>query len=235
MKAESALIEPACVYLDREPELIMATIKVACPKCGQKVSGDESFFGNVVECPICSAGIQFPGQKRDLPSESATPPASPSRDKSVEDLPRATFKEGALDDAVPQSAQIPEGRPIDSGTSAAAPASAPAPAAAEEEDYEDDPVVPSPVTGAISIVTAVLAVVTCLGGILFAPIAIIAGHISQAKARRSPVQPAPGQTLGAIGMLIGYIWLVIAILLLAVAVLFKEPLTEFIQSRNVES
>ncbi|MDF1860626.1 MAG: DUF4190 domain-containing protein [Verrucomicrobiales bacterium] len=209
----------------------MATIKVACPKCGQKVSGDESFFGNVVECPICSARIQFPGQKRDLPSESATPPASSRNDKSVEDLPKATFKEGALDDAVPQSAQVPEGRPIDSGTAAVAPV----PAAAEEEDYEEESVVPSPVTGAISIVTAVLAVVTCLGGILFAPIAIIAGHISQAKARRSPVQPAPGQTLGAIGMLIGYIWLVIAILLLAVAVLFKEQLTEFIQSQNVES
>jgi hypothetical protein len=138
-----------------------------------------------------------------------------------------------LDDAVPQTAQVPEGRPIDSG----APAAAATPAASREEDDDDEPLVPSPVTGAISIVTAVLAVVTCPGGggILFAPIAIIAGHISQAKARRSPVQPAPGQTLGAIGMLIGYIWLVIAILLLALAVLFKEPLTEFIQSRNVES
>lgn len=209
----------------------MATIKVACPKCGQKVSGDESFFGNVVECPICSAGIQFPGEKRDLPPESASSPVPPRDDKSVDDLPRATFKEGVLDDAVPQTAQVPEGRPIDSG----APAAAATPAASREEDDDDEPLVPSPVTGAISIVTAVLAVVTCPGGILFAPIAIIAGHVSQAKARRSPVQPAPGQTLGAIGMLIGYIWLVIAILLLALAVLFKEPLTEFIQSRNVES
>ncbi len=81
-------------------------------------------------------------------------------------------------------------------------------------------------------VVALLGVVTCVFGVLLAPIAIIFGHIAQAKARRSPVQPAPGQTLGAIGMLIGYIWLVVAILLLALAVLFKQPLQEFIQSQE---
>lgn len=81
-------------------------------------------------------------------------------------------------------------------------------------------------------VVALLGVVTCVFGVLLAPIAIIFGHIAQAKAQRSPVQPAPGQTLGAIGMLIGYIWLVVAILLLALAVLFKQPLQEFIQSQE---
>lgn len=38
----------------------MATIKIACKKCGQKVSGDERFFGTTVQCPICSSDIEFP-------------------------------------------------------------------------------------------------------------------------------------------------------------------------------
>jgi len=228
----------------------MATIKVACPKCGQKVSGDETFHGTVVECPICSASIQFPG-KRSEPAATGpidpVPPQERPKPKPIpaaadQALPKATFEEGALDDIVPQTQNALQGLATEIINSTAS------------EDFEEEEVeavvpspvtgaisirnsvrlelgdvVPSPVTGAISIVTAVLAVVTCPGGILFAPIAIISGHLSQAKARRSLVQPAPGQTLGAIGMLIGYIWLVIAILLLAIAVIFKEPLREPLQ------
>ena len=216
----------------------MATIKVACPKCGQKVSGDETFQGTVVECPICSASIQFPGQRSEpaatesidpvLPRERPKPKPIPAA--ADEALPKATFEEGALDDIVPQTQNASQGLATEIINSTAS---------EDFEEEEEEAVVPSPVTGAISIVTAVLAVVTCPGGILFAPIAIIgilfapiaiiSGHLSQAKARRSLVQPAPGQTLGAIGMLIGYIWLVIAILLLAIAVIFKEPLREPLQ------
>ena len=206
----------------------MATIKVACPKCGQKVSGDETFHGTVVECPICSTSIQFPGQRSEPaatgpidpvpPRERPKPKPSPAA--VDEALPKSTFEEGALDDIVPQTQNASQGLATEIINSTAS---------EDFEEEEEEAVVPSPVTGAISIVTAVLAVVTCLSGILFAPIAIICGHLSQAKARRSLVQPAPGQTLGAIGMLIGYIWLVIAILLLAIAVIFKEPLREPLQ------
>lgn len=215
----------------------MATIKVACPKCGQKVSGDDTFFGTVVQCPVCSADIRFPGEiKSTPPAEHKTPVPPRSEPVAEEALPKATFDETALDDAVPQTAQ--DKAVAESPGTAVSGAAAPGAAAAMagEGGFPDngEGEIPSPVTGAVSIVTAVLAVVTCLGGLLFAPVAIIAGHISQAKARRSPVQPAPGQTLGAIGMLIGYIWLVIAILLLALAVLFKEPLAEFIQSNRSE-
>ena len=206
----------------------MATIKVACPKCGQKVSGDETFQGTVVECPICSASIQFPGQRSEpaatesidpvLPRERPKPKPIPAA--ADEALPKATFEEGALDDIVPQTQNASQGLATEIINSTAS---------KDFEEEEEEAVVPSPVTGAISIVTAVLAVVTCPLGILFAPIAIICGHLSQVKARRSLVQPAPGQTLGAIGMLIGYIWLVIAILLLAIAVIFKEPLREPLQ------
>ena len=208
----------------------MATIKVACPKCGQKVSGDESFHGTVVECPICSASIQFPGQRSEPAATGPIDPVPPRerpKPKPVpaaeEALPKATFEEGALDDIVPQTQNASQGLATDVINSTAPDRSD------SFEDEEEEAVVPSPITGAISIVTAVLAVVTCPFGLLFAPIAVICGHLSQAKARRSPVQPAPGQTLGAIGMLIGYIWLVIAILLLAIAVIFKEPLREPLQ------
>ena len=202
----------------------MATIKVACPKCGQKVSGDETFHGTVVECPICSTSIQFPSQRSEPAATGPIDPVPPRerpKPKPIpaavdEAQPKSTFEEGALDDIVPQTQNASQGLATEIINSTAS------------EDFEEA-VVPSPVTGAISIVTAVLAVVICPAGILFAPIAIICGHLSQAKARRSLVQPAPGQTLGAIGMLIGYIWLVIAILLLAIAVIFKEPLREPLQ------
>ena len=202
----------------------MATIKVACPKCGQKVSGDETFHGTVVECPICSTSIQFPSQRSEPAATGPIDPVPPRerpKPKPIpaavdEAQPKSTFEEGALDDIVPQTQNASQGLATEIINSTAS------------EDFEEA-VVPSPVTGAISIVTAVLAVVICPAGILFAPIAIICGHLSQAKARRSLVQPAPGQTLGAIGMLIGYIWLIIAILLLAIAVIFKEPLREPLQ------
>ncbi len=76
--------------------------------------------------------------------------------------------------------------------------------------------------GAISMVSAVLGIVTCFGGPFFAPIAIIFGHMAGSKAKRSPVQPAPGQTLGAVGMMIGYVNLVFTILGLIVLVVLRE-------------
>ena len=82
--------------------------------------------------------------------------------------------------------------------------------------------VPSPMFGAISMVSAVLGIMTCVGGPLFAPVAIIFGHMAGARAKQSPVQPAPGQTLGAVGMMIGYVNLVFTILGLIVLVVLRE-------------
>lgn len=205
----------------------MATIKVACPKCGQKVSGDETFYGTKVECPVCSSDILFPGQRREEkrpvviepvppepPAADALPrPVAPSEGKPVtSSLPAATFEESA----VPQTAQEP-----------------PAPAAEKSTDNEDEDddegpnLPPSPIWGAISIVAAVLSVVICvLGGAFFAPIAIIFGHTALAKARHSPVQPAPGHTLGAIGLMIGYVSLAITIIVLLLSIPFADQIRE---------
>jgi len=204
----------------------MATIKVACPKCGQKVSGDESFFGSTVECPICSSDIFFPGQKR--PQASAgfplpvPPDPRPERSRSEDLSPRATHVTPdavthALSDA--EAPALLERGPITSE-----------PIPPVEGDHEEDLLPPSPIYGAISIVSAVLGVVTCIGGILFAPIAIIFGHTALAKARHSPVQPAPGHTLGAIGLMIGYVSLVITILVLLGATFFTEEIRTALQN-----
>lgn len=199
----------------------MAIIKVACPKCGQKVSGDETFAGSNVVCPVCTADIQFPGEIRgdgptgELKTEDYV---AEEIEESVEPLDEAEAP--AFEDVPPQASQdSSQDEPDDDDL--------------DEEDEDEIEVVPSPVTGAISLVASVLGVVICgVGGILFSPIAIIFGHISQAKARRSPIQPAPGQTLGAIGMLIGYVWLVITIIILGVLVAFEAPIREMIENRG---
>ncbi len=197
----------------------MATIKVACPKCGQKVSGDENFYGTVVECPICSANIQFPGERREAPISDASEEFDEDRDFDKEPI-RASETQGLEWDEPP--AQAIQDHLEDT----------PELEAKDDDEEEDEEVIPSPLFGAISIVSSILGLVTCIGSPLFAPIAIIFGHAALAKARRSPVQPAPGQTLGAIGLMIGYICLVFVILFLAIAVLFGDPIREWILERR---
>src|SRR5690606_27043110 len=144
--------------------------------CGQKVSGDESFFGTTVECPVCSSSILFPGEKReDVPRGELKPePVEPAPDPipgtelvsarpkaSTEPLPGSDFE------AIPKSPRYDD--EVDG----------------EDEYLSDEP--PSPIFGAIAIVSAVIAVVTCgIAGPLFAPLAIIFGHTALAKAKHSP-------------------------------------------------
>jgi DNA-directed RNA polymerase subunit RPC12/RpoP len=210
----------------------MATIKVACPKCGQKVSGDESFFGSVVECPICSSDILFPGQKRPGISPGVLTPVAPEPVKDPVPVPREPASPDTSPDAVIRCATFdempPEIRPGKPDERTTTPPSAPR----EGSDDEGDELLlpPSPIYGAISIVSAILGVVTCVGGILFAPLAIIFGHTALAKARHSPVQPAPGHTLGAIGLMIGYVSLVLTILLLLALTFFGGAIREAIEA-----
>jgi DNA-directed RNA polymerase subunit RPC12/RpoP len=210
----------------------MATIKVACPKCGQKVSGDESFYGSVVECPICSSDILFPGQRRHgLPQGTLTPVAPEPVSETRSPVPRESADPDLNPDAVIRSSREPEGSPDPLPEKSVEKSAVSAPPAREsgKGDEEDELLLPpSPIFGAISIVSAVLGVVTCVGGILFAPLAIIFGHTALAKARHSPVQPAPGHTLGAIGLMIGYVSLFMTILVLLAMVFFGEAIREAI-------
>ena len=186
----------------------MAKIKVACPKCGQKVSGDESFFSTTVECPVCSATIQFPDSAAMQNQETSSLAAVPEEE---------VVKTGDGDGELPSAFS-------DEGVTQMEEAAAEPRSEALELESEEDEVgeVPSPMFGAISMVSAVLGIMTCVGGPLFAPVAIIFGHMAGARAKQSPVQPAPGQTLGAVGMMIGYVNLVFTILGLIVLVVLRE-------------
>jgi hypothetical protein len=186
----------------------MAKIKVACLKCGQKVSGDESFFGTTVECPVCSATIQFPDSAAKQQPETGTLAAIPEEEVVKTGDGGGELPPDFSDEGVTQMEQT----------------AAETRSEALELESEDDEVgeVPSPMFGAISMVSAVLGIMTCVGGPLFAPVAIIFGHMAGARAKRSPLQPAPGQTLGAVGMMIGYVNLVFTILGLIVLVVLRE-------------
>jgi DNA-directed RNA polymerase subunit RPC12/RpoP len=63
----------------------MPTIKIACPECGQRVSGDESFLGRSVKCPACDSQIPFP-DSFDAPPEvaAAEPPPLPEAPQDPE-------------------------------------------------------------------------------------------------------------------------------------------------------
>ncbi len=190
----------------------MATIKIACPKCGQKVSGDESFSGAVVECPICSSKIKFPSGIENFTTAASqnlpnTPAGSPEA-SSHGDLP------------TPPESDAPVALPQDS----------PGIPLATENWEEGDAEIPSPLFGAISLVCGILGIVTCgLAAPLCAPLAIIFGHTALARGKHSPLQPPPGRNLAMIGLIIGYVSLLFAILLLAAAAIFRQPLAEYIQ------
>lgn len=248
----------------------MATIlKIACPRCGQRVSGDESFYGVEVDCPVCSAKIPFP----ENPEEEGIG-RSRERDKDGE---RQEIGNGA-DWSAPERTESPEKLSASPGVSpSASPGGLSGGAAALREEeplplYDfasspergselrwgteeasgafsghshdtrggggypdagyaggefDEEEVPSPLLGAVSLVSGLLGLVTfCVGGILFAPLAIIFGHTALARASDSPVQPAPGKGLATAGVLIGYLNLLFLIVALVAAVLFGDQMRE---------
>src|SRR5690606_2619052 len=95
----------------------MATIKVACPKCGQKVSGDESFHGTVVECAVCSSDILFPGRKRVAMMPETLPHAPSGGGRSGEarlDIrPDAVIRSGREEDLFPELPREESGGEVD--------------------------------------------------------------------------------------------------------------------------
>lgn len=215
----------------------MAVLKIACRKCGQKVSGDESFYGSIVECPICSSDIVFPDHPPDFSSSepSASPPALPPAPsdlipggsakspphKEVAHLPTAGFDPLDLPDDPPPA--LPPSRKTE-----AIPLSPQEREPAREnrapkttDDEEGDEVPPSPVLATVSMVIGILNFVFCFTpSILFAPIGIICGHIALVRARHSSVQPAPGYGMAIAGLVLGYVsFILFCVLLVVIAVM----------------
>jgi len=213
----------------------MAVIKVACSKCGQKVSGDDSFFGTSVECPICTSQIVFPANPNLPRPEPPLPQVDDPADHMQEPVPSAPPEYAASDypPAGHNNVDVPH-RP--QGSDQQVPAQPP--------QLEENPIplsnlpqdqyknqrgnpsggdgdVPSPALGATSLVLGIIGLISCLtAAIVVSPGAIICGHIALAKSKRSPVQPAPGQKLGMIGMILGYVGMVLLLLALIVSALF---------------
>lgn len=194
----------------------MAVIKVACPQCGQKVSGDETFHGRSVDCPICSAKIHFPANP-DLPSdpssllENEVAPTTQSRASSS--VSSSLNQPSPLIESDPELPPPPqfESETIESN-SATKTVAAPNPISmssdADETGTDSSKDAPSPLIGILSLVVGSLNTLTvCIGGLILAPVAVILGHIALNKAKASPVQPAPGKKMGLIGLILGYLGL----------------------------
>ncbi len=94
----------------------------------------------------------------------------------------------------------------------------------EDEDGAEAANLPSPAWGAASFTFALGAWITVIGGVLLAPMAIVAGHLGCHRYRESPIQPAPGHSLAALGMVFGYAQVVFLMILLGALVLFREPI-----------
>lgn len=216
----------------------MAVIKVACPKCGQRVSGDESFYGTTVECPVCTSTIRFPG-KEGAPSPAGsrpprtgnakTPPLGVPRGGAAKN-PTAPVPHSAAANTPPAGSERPKTAvepipPKSSQTAAPQRETTPIPLEGRKpggppppSQYRPAPApgeMPSPVLGVVSMVLGILnSVLLCAPGILLGPAAIILGHIALGRAKNSPIQPAPGQTMALVGLILGYIGLVMFIVYL---------------------
>lgn len=173
----------------------MAVIKVACPKCGQRVSGDESFYGTSVECPICTSQIQFPSAPEGKQVSTST---APSREAPLPSTnPDAPAQKETT--SIPLPPRRTESIPA-----------APAPLPEGETDE-----LPSPVLGVTSMVFGIVSVMLfCAPGILLGPAAIISGHIARARARPFPSAKRPGYGAALTGLILGYLSLIGFIILI---------------------
>jgi len=203
----------------------MAVIKIACTKCGQRVSGDESFYGTTVECPVCSSIIAFPEPiiSGSAPAPQAAPPATqeaqsnPSPETAGNAAP-ASSDPGmpALgghggDPAMMQTTSIPllPSNIVTQDANRIGALNAAMRAAPDEEP-------PSTLQSILSMVFGILGIIFFFVGasILFSPAAIIVGHIALAKTKYSRIQPAPGRTMALIGVILGYAGLCVLLVLL---------------------
>lgn len=179
----------------------MAVLKVACPKCGQRVSGDETFYGTTVECPVCTSKVAFPENPHSKP-----PPEEKKPEPKPEEKPE---KSGIGDETAlsEETSSIPLSLPVES----------PRPHGGDEHPG-------SPLLGVISMVAGIVTVVClCLPGILLGPIAVICGHMGLASSRRSRLKPAPGENLALTGMILGYVGMAVSLVYLVILAFPELP------------
>lgn len=192
----------------------MAVIKIACTKCGQRVSGDESFYGTTVECPVCSSIIAFPEPIDTSPPAppAETPPAETADSTGDKSAMPTLGGHGGVDDSLKQTTSIPllPENIVTQDANRIGALNAALQAAPDEEP-------PSTLMSVLSLVCGVIGILFfwTLIPVLFSIAAIIMGHIALGKTRHSRIQPAPGSTMALIGAILGYAGLCVVLTLLA--------------------
>lgn len=188
----------------------MSIVKVYCGQCGQRVSGDESFYGTVHRCPICSASIRFPDAPPAPPAAPVPPP--PPAPPEVSSLPRAVA------DPEPAPNLPPTPAPAEM------PRTPPAPAASPEPGPDPKPPSPAPPAERDQMPLYVLgagiaSLIPCLG-IMAAPVAIVLGHLTLLRMDEE-LPPAERNKL-LLGTCLGYVSLLF-LLIFALVWKFKGP------------
>jgi len=188
----------------------MAVIKVACSKCGQRVSGDESFYGTSVQCPICTSDIRFPSGPGETSAalraaESASGPVLPARHQ-----------------ALPNSGPILPSGPV----VPIPPASQPAPA------YHPAPVHGQATASSMPVAVLIVGIISFLFAfplaMLLGPAAIIMGHLTLMKHNADPRLPGKGKTVT--GLILGYVSLLFLVILTLLFVQFWPVLLERLEA-----
>ncbi|NOY00983.1 MAG: DUF4190 domain-containing protein [Verrucomicrobia bacterium] len=192
----------------------MAVIKIACTKCGQRVSGDESFYGTTVECPVCSSIIAFP-EPIDTSPPVAPKPEATTQEGSATNTEPGTPSLGGHDDVADPLKQttsiplLPENIVTQDANRIGALN------AALQATPEEEP--PSTLMSVLSLVCGVIGILFfwTLIPVLFSIAAIIMGHIALGRTKHSRIQPAPGSKMALIGTILGYAGLCVVLTLLA--------------------
>jgi hypothetical protein len=189
----------------------MSIVKVYCSQCGQRVSGDESFYGTVHRCPICSADIRFPEKPPASPSLTIPPPPAPPADSSrppIGDNPAPIPSQAPVSGDSQPAVPAPAPEPVP-------PAPAPAPAVLEPDPKaatpprQRDPI-PLYVLGA-----GVASLIPCIG-LIAGPVAIILGHLTLIRLHDD--LPPNERNKVLLGTCLGYVSL---LFLLIFAVIWK--------------
>ncbi|MFV1994674.1 MAG: DUF4190 domain-containing protein [Verrucomicrobiales bacterium] len=231
----------------------MAVIKIACEKCGQRVSGDETFLGKSVPCPVCSHEIPFPAKGEKIPelkkraSEATEEVLEKTGDSREEPDAPAKQKKGVSTSAEPATAPAPAilQTKDESSEPARAKRSIPKPSIPSVE--ENLPVAPtsagrggprhhspgSSSSSGAALWSAILGVTTYVlfpVGIVFAILAILFGHVGRSSVGRAAGKLSGGG-LANLGLMLGYAYI---ILLFFAAILVPwKPLMAFgIQKYN---
>lgn len=221
----------------------MAVVKVYCSRCGQRVSGDENFFGTTVQCPVCSSEIHFPKgpESESLEPHPATIPPPPRRDGSGlhsggVTAPMPGHPLGAL--PVTGGGRFPPalgsslpvgptgahglpagplaGPPMGATPAAAGPMAASKSAASQPEERpggKEDP----GVMPTLVLGSGIASMILCSGFLVLSAVAIVGGHLTMIKLDRAGIKEGRNQVVA--GTLLGYCSVAL-FLLVAIGVYF---------------